>query len=300
MHQAAQASFDAMREDGYDLSILRGRHYVKMGYARAWNYVTYRLKLEELPKTNPLKRYRPLEVGQVGEMDALYNLEHAQYTGSAIRPTFRNRHPDDIGVYAWFDEQGKLEGYIRALPTEEDAKTLHCLEAAGDTRQGLAVLGDVFKNGGFERLGLFTLPHHHPMLQQLRKGACIVEDRYFDVSGWRVRLINLQSALSKLISLFEKRLAHSQFAGWQGRLQLDSGEHQAILQIERGKVEITGGGACKHTLRGGAGIARLLIGSDEPEEIMRQAEMERSELVEGLSKVLFPNLHPMMSHWDEY
>ena len=46
---------------GYDLSILRGRHYVKMGYARAWNYVTYRLKLEELPGGEPSKPYQPLQ-----------------------------------------------------------------------------------------------------------------------------------------------------------------------------------------------------------------------------------------------
>jgi hypothetical protein len=29
------------------------------------------------------------------------------------------------------------------------------------------------------------------MLQLLRKGSCIVEDRYFDITGWRVRLLNL-------------------------------------------------------------------------------------------------------------
>jgi len=31
-----------MKRAGYDLSILRGRHHVKMGFARAWDYVTYR------------------------------------------------------------------------------------------------------------------------------------------------------------------------------------------------------------------------------------------------------------------
>jgi predicted acetyltransferase len=40
MHAAAIESLNAMRALGYDLSVLRGRHYVKYGYARGWNYVT--------------------------------------------------------------------------------------------------------------------------------------------------------------------------------------------------------------------------------------------------------------------
>ena len=51
---------------------------------------------------------------------------------------------------------------------------------------------------------------------------------------------------------------------------------------------------------GGADIARFLIGSDEPDEIIRQAEMECSGLSVALARVLFPNLHPMMSQWDEF
>ena len=129
------------------------------------------------------------------------------------------------------------QGYIRALPDEDNPKQLLCLEAAGDPLQGLAVLRQVFTKGNYENLACFTLPHAHPLLQQLRKGACIVENRYFDVSGWRVRLVNLSGALQKLIPLFESRLANSQFAEWQGSLLLDSGEQNVMLQIERGRVE---------------------------------------------------------------
>ena len=234
MHRAAQDSFAAMQQAGYDLTILRGRHYVKMGYARAWNYVTYRLKAEEIPALEPLQPYQPLGVERVSEMDDLYNRAHAGFTGAAIPPTFRNRPPEDIGVYGWDDEQGKLAGYVSAFPAEDNPKILLCLEAAGDPRQGLAVLGELFKNGQYESLGFFTIPHHHPLLQLLRKGACIVEDRYFDISGWRVRIVNLTSALQKLIPLFEKRLAQSQFANWQGSLLLDAGQQKVALQIEKG------------------------------------------------------------------
>ena len=300
MHQAAQASFASMLRDGYDLSILRGRHYVKMGYARAWNYVTYRLKLEELPETGLLQPYQPLSADQVGAMDALYNRTHASYTGTAVRPTYRNRHPDDIGVYAWFDGQGDLAGYVRIFPAEDNPKVLQCLEAAGAPRQGLAVLSDIFKKGEYESLAFFTLPHQHPMLQLLRKGACIVEDRYFDITGWRVRLLTLYSTLQKLLPQLEERLAHSQFTNWQGSLLLDSGDQKATLHIEQGKIKITPDGTSRNVIHGGADIARLLIGSDEPEEIIRQADMEVSGLTIPLVSVLFPNLVPTMSHWDEY
>jgi hypothetical protein len=300
MHQAAQASFDQMRQDGYDLSILRGRHYVKMGYARAWNYVTYRLKLEELPGQGLLKPYQPLAVDQIGAMDALYNQSHAGFSGSAIRPTYRQRHPDDIGVYAWFSQAGELEGYIRALPAEDNPKILTCLEAAGDPLQGLAVLGDLFRHGEYDSLACFTLPYRHPLLQALRNKACIVEDRYFEVSGWRVRLINLYSTLTKLAPLFEKRLAQSQFAGWGGSLALDAGEQRATLHFRPGKVKVSDGGDAENSILGGSGIGRLLIGSDEADELIRQEGLECRGSALALARVLFPNLHPMLSHWDEF
>ncbi len=300
MHEAANASFEAMLSEGYDLSILRGRHYVKMGYARAWNYVTYRMKPDELPALELRCPYRSLSVDQVGDMDALYNQTHADFTGTAVRPTYRKRTPEDLGVSAWFDADEKLAGYVRAFPAEENPKILQCLEAAGDPQQGLAVLADLLKSGGYESLACFTLPHQHPLLQTLRKGACIVEDRYFDVSGWRVRLVDLRSTLQKLIPLFEKRLAQSRFAVWEGSLLLDAGGQKAVLQIAKGGVTLSDAAASPNTLRGGADIARLLIGSDDPDEIIRQAGMICTGLANSLAEVLFPNLHPMLSHWDEY
>ena len=299
MHRAAQESFDAMKRDGYDLSILRGRHYVKIGYARAWNYVNYRFTLDDISGLEIQKPYQSLAMERISEMNELYNQSHTSFTGTAIRPTYLNKHPADIGVYAWFDENEKLEGYVRAFPAEDDPKLFQCLEAAGDPQQGLAVLTELFKKSGCEKISCFTLPYHHPMTQYLRRGSCIVEDRYFDISGWRVKIINLQSTLMKLIPLFEKRLAQSQFANWNGSLHLDGGEHQATLNISKGKVDIAND-ASENIIHGGADIARFLIGSDEPDEIIRQADMKCDGLALPLIRALFPNLHPMMSHWDEY
>jgi predicted acetyltransferase len=115
MHRAAEDSFRAMREAGYHLSILRGRHYVKMGYARAWNYVTYRFRLPGSPPgevpcrefpLGALPAYERLGPSSIPEMDALYNRTHEGFAGTAVRPTFRNKHHDDMGVYAWRGDDG--------------------------------------------------------------------------------------------------------------------------------------------------------------------------------------------------
>ena len=300
MHQTAQASFEAMQQTGYDLSILRGRHYVKMGYARAWNYVTYRFKLEDFPVTEVVPAYQPLGLEHIPAMDALYNQTHAGFTGTAVRPTFYNKHPEDLCVYAWGNAAGQLAGYVRAALDENDPKTLLCLEVVGEPLQCLAVLDDLFKQGAYEKIACFTLPHLHPLLQFLRTGSCIVETRFFETSGWRVRIINLNSTLNKLVPLFEKRLANSWFARWQGTLLLDAGEQKASIRFSEGKVEISEETTSENFLRGGADIARFLIGSDEPDEIIRQSGMECSGVAQSIAQVLFPNLKPMLSHWDEY
>lgn len=300
MHRAAQASFAAMYQHGYDLSILRGRHYVKMGYARAWNYVTYRFKLEDFSVGEMAPAYQALQVQDTPVMDRLYNQTHVAFSGTAVRPTFYNKHPDDLCVFGWRSASGELLGYVRAAPSEDEPNTLVCLEAAGNPHQALAVLADLFRQGGYEKLACFTLPHAHPLLNLLRLGNCIVENRYFEISGWRVRIINLRSTLQKLIPLLEQRLANSQFAAWQGCLVLDAGEQTAALLMEDGKIALSGNADSPNVLHGGAQMARFLIGSDEPDEIMRQAEMECSGLAQPLARALFPNLYPMLSHWDEY
>jgi hypothetical protein len=300
MHYAAENSFNAMETADYDLSILRGRHYVEMGYARAWNYLNYFLKPEDIPILKTADPYQVLAPSRVTEMDALYNQEYALYSGTAIRPTFRNKHPVDMGVHAWFSPSGQLIGYVRALPSEYDPETLTCLEACGDPLQALAVVMELYKIGKFKKLTFFTLPYLHPLLQFLRRGEIIIEDHSFAISGWRVRIINLRRTLEKLTPLFEERLGGSKYFDWSGSLYIDGGEQKCTLVIERGLVKVSDPRPDENGILGGADIARLLIGSDEPEEIIRQGSMECQGQAIPLARVLFPNKYPMLSHWDEF
>jgi predicted N-acetyltransferase YhbS len=302
MTMAARDSLQAMGANGYDLSLLRGRHYARFGYVRAWNYVTYRLKPDEVPAYALQHPYQPLGPEHMDAIEALYNQTHQPFSGTAVRPTYRMQDADDMGAHGWFDAQGSLLGYVRAVPADEN-KTLQCLEATGDPQQGLAVLADLFKQEAYEALTFFTLPYEHPLLQVIRQGGCIVESQYFAVSGWRVRLVNLHSTLEKIRPMLEARLQRSHLAGWQGTLHLDGGEHQAALDIAGGAVEIVpalSGENGAHVIRGGPAIARLLIGSDDPAEVIRQEGMDCTGQAAELAEVLFPNLRPVLSHWDEY
>lgn len=299
MEQAARASFASMHEQGYDLSILRGRHYVKFGYARAWNYITYRLKPEEIPDLSLKHPYQKLDSSHIEAMDSLYNRTHASLSGTAVRPTYRHRSSDDLSAYGWFDEDGKLVGYVRATQPEDDKETLQCLESAGDHQQALAVLRDLFSQGEYKSLTFFTLPPQHPLLQMLRLGNCIVENRYFATSGWRVRIVNLQSTLEKMRPLLEARLQKTQFADWTGQLLLDAGEQKATLVFEKGQVYVAEAQAGENSLEGGAGIGRLLIGSDDPQEVCGQEGIVCRGQSGQMAVALFPNLYPMLSQWDE-
>lgn len=299
MRQAATASFAAMHANGYDLTILRGRYYARFGYRRAWNYVTYRLQPDEIPALSLKAPYVPLGAAHTDGIVALYNRDYEAYSGTAVRPTYRLLHGEDMGAYGWFDGEGRLEGYVRALPSD-DKQALRCLEAAGDTEQGLAVLADLFKRGEYKALEFFTLPDEHPMPRLLRRGACVVENRYFHRGGWQVRLVNLRSTLEKIRPLLAARLQRSGLACWQGDLYLDAGEQGATLRIRAGEVEVAPAAPGEHRLSGGPDLARLLIGSDEPREVIRQAAMTCAGDAAELADVLFPNLHPMLSHWDEY
>jgi hypothetical protein len=100
--------------------------------------------------------------------------------------------------------------------------------------------------------------------------------------------------------LLAARLQNSHLADWRGQLLLDAGDQQATLEIEAGAIGLTGAAVGEHSLRAGASLARLLIGSDDPAEIIRQEEIACTGAAGELAEVLFPNLRPMLSHWDEY
>jgi len=298
MAQAAKSSFVAMKELGYDLSVLRGKHYVKFGYGRAWNYVTYLLKPDGFPDYGTPPEYQLLEQKNLEESSELYNRDYSSFSGTAVRPTYEFID-SEIGLYGWFDADGKLAGYVRAR-FDEERKALVCHEGTGDPKIGISIMMDLFHKGEYKTLAFFTLPEAHPILGLLRLEVVVVEDRYFSNSGWRVKIISLESALRKLLPVLEKRIRKSYLKDWHGSLSLDIGAEQVTIEILQSKINLLLESSGDYQVQGDALIARFLIGADTPREIIQQAEYDCPDEILEILTVLFPYTNPVLSHRDEY
>jgi hypothetical protein len=112
--------------------------------------------------------------------------------------------------------------------------------------------------------------------------------------------VNLQSTLEKIRPDLEARLERSSFANWRGSLHLDAGKQRATLEMNDGRMDVYANKTSENSIQGGADLARFLIGSDDPIEIIQQSHMPSTGKAVELVSVLFPNQHPVMSHWDEY
>jgi hypothetical protein len=115
-----------------------------------------------------------------------------------------------------------------------------------------------------------------------------------------VRTLNLHSALAKMAGELSRRLKQSHVAGWRGKLLVADARERVALAIGRGRVAISSGGASRHAIRGGEEIARLLIGSDHPGEVMDAGAIRAAGDAAAIAEVLFPAQHPMLNAWDKY
>jgi hypothetical protein len=297
MHLAGKSSQRLMRAHGYDLSILHGGHYRQLGYVRAWNETVYHLDLTKWALQPVMQSIVALDDSYLPEVVSLYNREYAAYAGTAVRPTYHHLRIDD-GFYGWL-EGGRLAGYVRAQP-DAGTQSLRCCEAAGDPQLGLAVLADLAGRTDCNRLTFSTLPPAHPLPRLLRSGTCRVEEEYEVEDGWKVAVIHMKSTLEKLCPLMEDRLINSPFSGWTGDLTLASDAEAIRLRIAAGRITIDEKPAMQNRMEGSAGIARLLIGSDDPGEIIDQEGIICSGEAETLAQTLFPNMHPMLCGLDEF
>lgn len=63
------------------------------------------------------------------------------------------------------------------------------------------------------------------------------------------------------------------FVNWDGALHLDAGEHKSTLEIANGAIQVTDAQETEHSIRGEAGIGRILIGSDDPIDVIQQEKL---------------------------
>jgi len=301
MARTIRASLDAMRENAYDMTILFGINdfYHRFGYIRAWSDTDYVVAVRDLPAERPSVKPRKFRSFLREDVTAIYNREHARLTGSAVRPTYlsNKRKWKDWESYLWTGAGGRTSGYV-AVAHREPA--LHCFETAGDVEQTLRVIAMLARRRSCTEVR-FSSPHYDgPLARRLRRGTCRTETRYRRCGGAMIHTVHLASTLSKMSGELSRRLRNSPLAPWRGNLLIADAREQVLLVIDRSRVHVAAVRKTKHAIRGGEEIAQLLIGSDEPEEIVEASGTRLSGDAHALIRVLFPNQHPQLRTWDRY
>ncbi len=298
--QTLRRSMELMRAHGYDMTYLSGitGYYDRFGYVRAWDMNEFAMEAQHLPAAKPGMRIRKFEPGHREDLARLYNRENATRTGTAVRPTFlRNPHPGKWVGYLWEDARGKVAGYVVVSP-EDDA--LRVRDFAGDDGDTLAVLGFLVHKLHLKTLVFHRGVHHdNPMRKRLTQQAYSWSKTVYRSSGGpMICMINLASTLTKLSGELSERLKKSCAADWRGSLLIADGREKVSLVIDRSRVKVGPAVPSKHSISGGPHIVRLLLGSDEPAEVVKDGGMKLTGDAPALIEALVPNNHPHQSAWD--
>ena len=302
MAATTEAGLQAMRECGYDMTILFGipDFYHRFGYVRAWGEISWIVKVADLPSEPPAAAMRRFATRRdrddIGE---IYNRRNAGFTGTAVRPTFRFRDERTEGRL-WADRRGKTVGYV-IFRHRDDRIT--CRECGGDVEQILRVLGKLGRRRYCKEVRFTGLPFDHPLARRLRRGDCRTETRYTKSGSAMIRTIDLRSTLKNITGELSRRLRGSHLRGWRGELLIADPRDKVILTIGRSKVSVGAvrrGGRARHAMRGGAEIAQLLIGTHPPDEVVEANRTRLTGDARALIPVLFPDQHPVLGSRDRF
>ncbi len=288
----------AAREAGYDVSVLFGisDFYHRFRYVRAWPGHAYRVEFRHLPTLNAPGRMRKIPPRHRQDLAALYNLHAEGLTGTAVRPTYGRRAKTWSG-WMWTDEAGAAAGYVFA---DAGGENLDVVDCAGETDAVLGALRRLCRRLGKRHVVLPSLHHDCELARRLRRGTCRIETRYTRRGDAMIRTLDLNRCLARLGGELERRLKASPLADWSGNLLIDDGEDKATLAIGDGKVAPAGATRTRHAVRGGAEIAQLLIGTDDPLETAAAFGTALTGDAADLLAALFPARDPTLAVWDHF
>ena len=110
--------------------------------------------------------------------------------------------------------------------------------------------------------------------------------------------------VSAIRKTLQKRLLASALAGWSGTLKIQFPEETFYIHVDGGKIRVSSapisGERVRHSLNAGYDLAQLLVGVEEPEEIMRRSGMKATGDAKAVVASLFPHQHPSLSNWDHF
>ena len=114
------------------------------------------------------------------------------------------------------------------------------------------------------------------------------------------RLVEPTRAFDKIRKTLSTRLRSSPLAGWNGTINVRTQGSEFGLALNKSRVAITPASSTKDTLHAGPEIIRLLLGSDDPSELVRTGGLRTTGAAVHLIPILFPAQHPQLSTWDRY
>ena len=299
MRRTGLASMAAMRDAGYDLTMLFGipDYYDRYGYVNAWPDTTYTIKTRDLPAKGPAVRLRPFSPKDLDELTKLYNRTYARCTGTAVRSKFPRSHRKPHWKGRFWQESGRPAGYV---VTHVRGDTLTCRGHTGDANVVLGLLRKLAGKAKCHNVRFHTLHAATSLAARLRRENCRVTSEYTRASHAMIHVLNLRSTLSKLTKELSRRLKRSPLDGWRGSLLIANPREKVTLVINRGQVRVAPPTRTKHAIRGDEAIARLLLGSDETDEVIEAGGIRTTGDARTLARVLFPNEHPDLCILDSY
>jgi len=302
MARTAPRSLARMRALGYDFSILFGIEgfYHQFGYVPAWPEETWHVQRDALPRELPPVRHRPLPPEPTRETARLHNRANAGLTGTAVRPTYTMPFTGKyraLEAHGWRDTRGRLAGHV--VVRVQEGK-LDCTEATGEVDSILAVLRSLSIEKELRELRFTTLPHRSALAARLRRLSCRLERKYEPNGDALARVVDLEGCLRKMQPELSLRLGGSALRRYQGTLSVAGDGAAARLALRNGKVQIAPPGPSSSSVRLGARVAQLLIGTADPLEICDAAGARPRGEAARLLPVLFPAQHPQLHRADRF
>lgn len=299
--RAATASVDVMRDAGYDLAVAFDDEsfWLRHGFALGWRALAWRVNVVDLP-TGPVPNLEHVEACHRDDLAAVCNATHAGLTGTARRPTYRrNKHPGLFRTLCWGDP---ASGYVSVDP-EGDGDCLWVDEVAGDAGTCLAVLRSVAETRECNELFFDRLHYQSAVgvaLRQMASCRLATGTRLGRARWYVVRIVNLESVMTKLAPVLRERLLHSELAAWRGTLSVrlrDGDTAQAVtLQVRDDGIAVTDGAVGGNTIAGGQAIVQLLLGAEDAGEVVAVNAIDLQGEAARLLRVLFPPQHPQMEN----
>ncbi|MBN1917300.1 MAG: GNAT family N-acetyltransferase [Verrucomicrobia bacterium] len=302
MPPTGRASIAAMRAAGYDMTVLFGvdDYYDRYGYVNAWPYENHLVRRADLPVDGRSPAVHTFQPYYLDELTKMANRYYGRCTGTAVRVRFPDPHGEanlNWECLTWLGARRRPAGYVVVDP---NGPRLTCHEHAGDPDEVLRVLAERARRAEQREIRFLTLHCATPLAARLRRMNCRVETDYRRCGGPMIGTLNLRSTLTKIVPELARRLRRSPLVGWRGPLLVADAREKVTLVINRGAVRVAPPARTRHLIRGGDAIARLLLGSDEPDEVIEGGGIRTTGDARMLARVLFPNERPNLCNLDHY